>query len=78
MIFHKIYDLLDSNSFDLEDIDFGLPTLHTIEIFSRTTSHKNWVILAFIGAELAKKGRFCYPPLTGRVILNPIARRGLI
>ena len=29
------------------------PELHMIEILSQPTSHKNFVILAFIGAELA-------------------------
>ena len=34
----------------LEDISLGSPKSHTIEIFNQTTSHKNLVILAFIGA----------------------------
>ena len=33
----------------LEDIDLGSPKSHMIEIFNQTTSHKNLVILAFIG-----------------------------
>ena len=47
-----------TNLLDLEHIDLGLPTLHTIEILSQITSSKNLVILAFIGAELAGKSRF--------------------
>ena len=39
--------------FDFEDIDLGSPNLHAIEIYSHNTSHKNLVILAFIGTELA-------------------------
>ena len=39
--------------FYLEDIDLGSPKLLVLEIFDQTTFHKNLVILAFIGAELA-------------------------
>ena len=53
---------LNSSLIDLEGIDLWLPTLHTIEIFTQTASHINLVILAFIGAELAGKGRFCPTP----------------
>ena len=42
--------------FNLEDIDLGSTNLHAIEILSHTTSHKNLVILAFIGVELAGGG----------------------
>ena len=40
--------------------------MHTIDIFSQITSHKNLVILAFIGAELAGKDRFCPTPFQAR------------
>ena len=74
----NIGKLLIYEFFYLEDIDLGTPNLHVIEIFSHTISHKNLAILAFIAAELAVGGgRFCPPPIPGRVILNPIARRGL-
>ena len=63
--------------YDLQDIDPGSPNLHAIEIFSHTISHKNLVLLAFIGAELAGRADSA-PPLPGRVILNPITGRGLI
>ena len=46
----------NSNLFDIEDIDLVSPKLHTIETFSQTASHKNLVILAFIGAALAGVG----------------------
>ena len=62
---------------DLKDIDLGSPKLHIIEIFSQPTSHKNLVILAFIGAELAGGGQILPPPLPVRVILDPIPGRGL-
>ena len=62
--------------FDLEDIDVGSPNLQAIETYSHTTSHKNSVILAFVGAELAG-GQILPPPLPGRVILDPIPGRGL-
>ena len=65
------------NLFDLQDIDLGSPKLHTIENFSQTISHENLVILTLIGAELAG-GRFCPPPIPGRVILNPIPGHRLI
>ena len=39
-----------------EDIDLGSPKLHMIEILSQPTSHKNLLILAFIGAELVGGG----------------------
>ena len=42
--------------FYLEDIDIGSPNLHTIEIFSHATSHKNLMILAAIRAELVGGG----------------------
>ena len=61
---------------DLEGIDLGSPKLHAIEIFNQATFHKNSVILAFIGAELAGGGTDSPPPLV-RVILNPIPGRGL-
>ena len=47
---------------DLEDIDVRSPALHTIDIFSQTTYHQNWVILAFIGAELAGGTDSAPPP----------------
>ena len=68
-----IYDFFDS-----EDIDLGSPNLQAVEIFSHTTSHKNLVILAFIGAELAGGGGADSAPLPGRVILDPIPGRGLM
>ena len=54
--------------FYLQDIDLGSPNLHAIEVYSHTTYHKNLVILAFIGAELAGgEGRFCpLPPSRAR------------
>ena len=51
--------------------------MHTIDIFSQTTSHKNLVILASIGVELARGGGADYGHLPGRVILNPIPGRRL-
>ena len=50
--------------------------MHTIEIFSQTTFHKNLAILSFKGAELAGRGKILPPPPPGRVILNPIPGRG--
>ena len=64
------------NLFDLGDIDLGSPKLQEIEIFSQTTAHKNLVILAFIGAELAGGGADS-APLPVHVILDPIPGRGL-
>ena len=63
--------------FDLEDIDLGSPKLHTVDILSQTTSHKNLVILAFIEAELVGGWQILPPPPPGRVVLNPIPGRGL-
>ena len=51
---------LNSNLFDIEDL--GATKLHTIEIFSQTTSNKNWVFLAFIGAESIGGGGQTLPP----------------
>ena len=68
--YSRKFRIFYSNSFYLEDTDLGSPKLHTIEIFNQTNSHKNLVILAFMGAELV-------PPLPGRVILNPIPGCGL-
>ena len=48
---------------DLEDTDLRSPALHTMDIFSQTTYHQNWVILAYIGAELA--GGQILPRFTG-------------
>ena len=50
--------------FDLEVIDLRSPKLLTIEICSQITSHKNLVILAFIGAELVGGGQNL-PPFPG-------------
>ena len=41
------------NLFELEDVDLESPKLHATEIYNQTTSNKNLVILALIGAELA-------------------------
>ena len=62
--------------FYLEHIVLGSQKLHMTEIFSHPTFHKNLVILAFIGAELA--GGQILPPLPVHVILDPIPGRGLI
>ena len=58
----KIRSFLKLVFLDLEDIDLGSPELPMIEIFSQPTSHKNLVILAFIGAELAGAGQILPPP----------------
>ena len=47
--------------FYLEDIELGSPTLLAIEIFNQITFHKYLVILAFIEAELAGRGRQILP-----------------
>ena len=51
-----------------------------IDILSQTTFHKNLVIRAFIGAELAGGGGVAdsAPTLPMRIILDPIPGRGLM
>ena len=49
--------------FGLDNIDLVSPKLHAIEIFYQTTFQIHLMILAFIGADLAGRGRFCPPPL---------------
>ena len=74
-IFHKIKENFEIYFFLLEDIAIGSPTSHMMDIFSQPTYHKNLMILAFIGAELA--GGQILPPLPLRVILDPIPGRGI-
>ena len=50
--------------------------LHVKEIYNQIISHKNLVILAFTGAELAGGGGDSAPSPSRRVILNPILGRG--
>ena len=60
--------------FYLEGSNLGLPELHVIEIFNQTTFHRNLVILAFIGAELAW-GADSVPPSFARN--GQVSRRGV-
>ena len=71
----NLIKICNINSIDPEDIHLRSPKLHAIEFFNHATSHKDVMILAFIGAELA--GGAESAPLPGRVILNPIPGRGL-